>query len=296
MKYKHTIEIITKDFQDLTQFVERFKDYSTIPSIELELVLSKLRNIYDILLMLKNNQLSELSVVPGIIGGIPDTVAGSATIDSDDKPEKENKVIEFLEEEKTKQEDPLIVKEKVAKDDSIIQDTVQNVETKSLDEVKAEQKVDKAPDQKVEKIPEKNIEKVEDSPKSHKSEIGVKIGKTLHHTEPILGEQFKTNKVLIYEKLGSNIVKSDLSTKLQSNPIKSISGNIGLNDKFYYTRELFKGNSEEFSLTIGMLDNAQNFNDAYNYLIEHFDWDMESEAVQKLLSLIRRKFITGNNG
>ncbi len=296
MKYKHTIEIITKDFQDLTQFVERFKDYSTIPSIELELVLSKLRNIYDILLMLKNNQLSELSEVPGIIGGIPDAVAGSATIDSDDKPEKKNKVFEFLEEEKTKKEGPLIIKEKEGTDKSVIQDTVQSIEKKPLDEVKAEQTVEKAPDQKVEEMKEKDIEKVEDPPGLHKGEAGVKIGKTLHHTEPVLGEQFKTNKVLIYEKLGSNIVKSDLSTKLQSNPIKNISGNIGLNDKFYYTRELFNGSSEEFSMTIGMLDNAQNFNDAYNYLIEHFDWDMESEAVQKLLSLIRRKFITGNNG
>ena len=82
---------------------------------------------------------------------------------------------------------------------------------------------------------------------------------------------------------------------MQASPIKSITGSIGLNDKFYYIRELFKGNTEEFSLTLGVLDNAHNFNEAYNYLIEHFDWDMESEAVQQLLSLIRRKFITGEN-
>jgi hypothetical protein len=43
------------------------------------------------------------------------------------------------------------------------------------------------------------------------------------------------------------------------------------------------------------LDEAHNFNDAYSLLMSKFQWDMDSEPVQMLLNLIRRKFITAGN-
>jgi hypothetical protein len=50
-----------------------------------------------------------------------------------------------------------------------------------------------------------------------------------------------------------------------------------------------------FEQTIRILNDAASFNDAYNYMIQNHDWDMDSDPVQLLLEIIRRKFITGRH-
>ena len=66
---------------------------------------------------------------------------------------------------------------------------------------------------------------------------------------------------------------------------------IAINDRFTFIRELFNGDSPAFEHAIKVLNEASNFNDAYNYMTQHYDWDMDSEAVQLLLDIIRRKYI-----
>jgi hypothetical protein len=105
----------------------------------------------------------------------------------------------------------------------------------------------------------------------------------------------KEGKQFLNEKFGEQNKKNDIASKLQGQAIKSIAGSIGINDKFFYIRELFAGNAESFRLTMEELDIARNFNEAYSLLLDKFQWDMESEPVQMLLNLIRRKFITSGN-
>ncbi len=70
---------------------------------------------------------------------------------------------------------------------------------------------------------------------------------------------------------------------------------IGINDRFTFIRELFNGDTHAFEYAIKALNEAANFNDAYNYLMQNYDWDMDSDAVQLLLDIIRRKYITGRH-
>jgi hypothetical protein len=49
MEIKHTIEILTKDIQDIEKLVRNLNNYETPPQIEIDLALSRLRNVYDLL-------------------------------------------------------------------------------------------------------------------------------------------------------------------------------------------------------------------------------------------------------
>lgn len=49
MEIKHTIEILTKDIQDIEKLVRNLNNYTTPPQIELDLAMSKLRRVYDLL-------------------------------------------------------------------------------------------------------------------------------------------------------------------------------------------------------------------------------------------------------
>jgi hypothetical protein len=110
-----------------------------------------------------------------------------------------------------------------------------------------------------------------------------------------IADKFKGEKKFINERLGDNGNRQDVSSKLQSKPIRDIGTSLGLNDRFKLINELFNGDKESYQQTINILDNATNFNEAFNYISTSYDWDMEDEAVQMLLDLVRRKFIVNKN-
>jgi hypothetical protein len=59
MEIKHTIEILTKDIQDIEKLVGNLQNYKDGSAIELDLALSKMRNVYEILTMIKEDRLNE---------------------------------------------------------------------------------------------------------------------------------------------------------------------------------------------------------------------------------------------
>ena len=77
--------------------------------------------------------------------------------------------------------------------------------------------------------------------------------------------------------------------------IGSIGTAIGLNEKFELINQLFGGSKEKFERTLEVLDMAGSFVEAYNYIEEQFEWDMDDVYVQRILELIRRKLIVRRN-
>ncbi len=59
MEIKHTIEILTKDIQDIGKLVGNLQNSKDGSSLELDLALSKLRNVYEILTMIKADSIRE---------------------------------------------------------------------------------------------------------------------------------------------------------------------------------------------------------------------------------------------
>ena len=95
------------------------------------------------------------------------------------------------------------------------------------------------------------------------------------------------NETLAQQKSGN-----DLSSKLQTAPLSSIISGIGLNDKFLYTRELFKGDSELYNNVVKYLDTAESLEEALIFIQRNFDWDEKSETVQKFVGLVHRKHVS----
>ncbi len=241
MGFKNTFELITKDIQEIENLVSNFQNSSNLPAIELDLVLSKLQNVYDLILMIKNHELNERSS--------GEIIEKQEQLEIKDIP---NEIIS----------DSVVPTEKVQDIKEVHQEATTTIEEpKAQEEPKAE-------------IPPIN---------PNKSEQKVQT----------ISDKFEKNGEFLNEKLaGQNEI---LSRKIQSGPIENIASSIGINDKFYFIKELFQGKAEEFKKAIEILDEAANFNEAYNYISNHFTWDMKDEPVQNLLNLIRRKFISSDN-
>lgn len=148
---------------------------------------------------------------------------------------------------------------------------------------------------KVAKPAEVQVEEPAKLDKVQEEKTVVKSENKVSEEPATIADRFKGEKKFINERLGDNGNRQDLSSKLQSKPIRDIGTSLGLNDRFKLINELFNGDKESYQRTIEILDSATNFNEAFNYISTSYDWDMEDDSVQMLLDLVRRKFIVNKN-
>lgn len=86
-----------------------------------------------------------------------------------------------------------------------------------------------------------------------------------------------------------------IADKLRQQPIGDLRRAFGLNERFFYTNELFNGDGEEFSRAINELNHLSGFDDALKLIDakyrEMFQWKEEDETVQTFLALIQRRYL-----
>jgi hypothetical protein len=237
MSYRHTLEAAIEGLHDIEDLLTQFSKQESIAAIEMDLTLQKMRNIYELLLMMKEKK-PVMNVNP--------------SVENEHEPVK--KVIQPPEpepSEKTNMKAAVEVKEIVVKKEE-------------------------APDE----VPQTIM------PPTEKKRQAERPGKTL-------ADQF-LSKPTLHEALHQNSPKEE-PFFVHNKPITDLASAIGINDRFTFIHELFGNDKNLYDSTLITLNQAPSFNDAYNYMIHNFDWDMNSEPVQLLLDMVRRKFIKGRN-
>ncbi len=239
MEIKYTIEILTKDIQDIEKLVGNLRNSKEATSIELDLALAKLRNVYEILTMIKADRFHEF------IGESKDMETSASAQEPEVRQEPE----------------PLVEK---AAEPPVETETEQPPESASEVASTAATEKDSPPE------PEPDVE-------------------TEKKESTILAEKF-TAESSINENLAGKM-GNDTDAKLVGKPIDNISRNIGINDRFLIIRELFDGDSDQFTSLVNALDNAENYPAANGILKDQFAGTMDHEGVQILTGLLKRRFI-----
>jgi hypothetical protein len=233
MSYRHTLEAALESLHEIEDLVKGFPGNGKIAAVEIDLTLQKLRNVYELMLMLKTPQ--EEAAITAIENETKLTVV---TI-QDTQPEVKSQV------------QPKTITDATTPADGGVPDFAG---------------------------PAPNT--------VHKESKSSREFQTL-------SDQFKGRKTL-HESLHQNFAKEG-ETLRHAKPVSDLMSAIGINDRFTFIRELFNNDKSTFETTIKNLNEVTSFNDAYNLMIQHFNWDMDSEPVQLLLEIIRRKFITGRH-
>ncbi len=230
MNFELVIETINKDIQDIEKSIKNFKNRSSLPRVEIDLTLEKVRKLYDSLQSLIEKSPVEISTPT---------------------EEKPGNINTFELEENSS-------------------DTDKNI-------TEASPVITKEPGKKPEE------------------ELQIKFGEQKNGKTEIVADRLQNGQSFRNESLRQQVSSKDLSSKLKSQPISDIGAAMGLNEKFSFIRELFNNDPDKFTETINILNRASNFNEAYSYLSDKFDWDMDDSQVQKLLDLTRRKLIIREN-
>jgi len=107
--------------------------------------------------------------------------------------------------------------------------------------------------------------------------------------KPILADKFSAAET-IGEKATS--VKQDevISSVIHSKPISDIGAAIGINDKFYFIRELFSGDTRAYQDTIKRLNSSASLGEAMKILDENTVMGSDPAAQSSFVDIVRRKF------
>ncbi|MBN2480505.1 MAG: hypothetical protein JXB19_02095 [Bacteroidales bacterium] len=258
MSYRYTIQAGLESLYEIEQLIKKFPQQGEIPGIELDLALQKIRNLYDIMLLLRQYQ---------------------KETKPENRPEtKPDARPEIKVETKPETKPDAGSESKPETRPEIKAETITDIQ---VEEVTARSTEDEVPVAK---------ERTEDSA----SDISKAGEKKTEKEARILSERF-SGRTSLYDSIHETVVQQNGGPIGQTSPVTSITSAIGINDRFTFVRELFNNDLTGYEETIKILDDALNFNEAYNYMIQNFDWDMDCETVQILLNIIRRKYITGRH-
>ena len=248
---KELLEIINNDIQEIGDITNRLKTISKIPQIDIDLLLSKVRDIYDKLLLLNKIgvELPEIRQEQDTT----ETQTKKAEAEAKARDNHRDSSIEKISEDIAQGEIPV-------KSGSEHQLEIEPEQTETLAE----------PDE------DKTVLKHQDS-KQEKTIVADRF----KDSKKLVNEIAENKKEKdIADKLQSQILGT----------ISDIKSAISLNDKIWFIKELFDGSTEKYDKTVDLLNNCNNLDEALKYLDNNFKWDQESQSTKKFLEVIYRRF------
>ncbi len=115
------------------------------------------------------------------------------------------------------------------------------------------------------------------------------VQKNPETSKAILADRFTAGGTL-GEKISNGIKEEDVSSVIKNKPISDIASAIGINDRFYFIRELFSGDSLAYGDTIKRLNAATSLGEAMKILDESTVMGSDPAAQSSFVDVVRRKF------
>lgn len=250
MNKKELHKKLIKDIQDIYSIANRFENPEQIHPLDIDLALSKVRNLYELILNIKPQ----------------------ATYSPEYQKEE---ILTKSTQEEEKIEPAPIQKVQVTKEPEQEQEEPKEIIPEVIDEPEL---IIETPTKK-EIIEEETIQVIE------KKEI---IEPNQNGDYEIVADRFQSKN--FNDNIAKKNIKKDVSSKMQSKPINDINSAIGLNDKFIFIRELFSGDKNHYMETIQVLNNFDTFENAIEFLNENFNWENDNPNFERLKELVRRKY------
>jgi hypothetical protein len=105
----------------------------------------------------------------------------------------------------------------------------------------------------------------------------------------IIADKYQSSQNYINQAIAGKQARKDLTSRLQSRPIADLRSSIGLNDKFLFIKEIFKGSPESYNQCVDDLNKAATYEEALHTARTKYSLDEKTDAVKRLLVLVKRK-------
>lgn len=264
MEQSDSIKKIALDTENLSAHLKRVsKPGHQLHPLDLDLMLDKVRLIYD-----EINKLYALT---------PQYQAGQKIVETESAP---------------KQKDHIVVPQQAVKEITEIPAIIHA--PKTADITQSENDKVSVPAEKPEKMVKTELETNLNSPSLETAQQiplhGVESNKSAQRTTLDLFAQ--NNPDTVGQKLALD-EDGSIAARMQRKPISDLRSAIGINEKFLFINELFKGNMQQYNKTLDEFNDFKSLQGAQTYLLElkvEYQWDEDSQAFLKLREFVERRF------
>jgi len=262
MDLKYTVEILTKDIQDIEKLVARLQNSDEASTLELDMAMTKLRNVYEVLGDIR----ADLADVRR--GRISQASAAASEAHAPAPAEEPAGVPE----PKAKTEAEPSAEPEV------------RVEPEASPEPEAKAEPEASPEPEATAEPEAIAEPETNAEHGNEDRAALQSRKRAE----ILAEKFISESSINENLAGSR--EQVVESKVVGKPIDNISRNIGINDRFLIIRELFDGDAEAFGKLVAELDQAGDRGAALALLRKAMEHEPDHEGAGILSNLVKRRY------
>lgn len=124
-----------------------------------------------------------------------------------------------------------------------------------------------------------------DAPKNSVQDFDIQANEFESHVAPMAATSMAEEEVRPLAKASAMDIAN------YGTPVDDLIKAIGINDRFLYQRELFKGNKLAFDAAVETVNAATSYNQAYQYLRQTFGWDETEPTVEAFLKSVHRRFL-----
>ncbi len=259
------VSIIGRDLEEALALLDQLSTIKSTHTAEIELTRSRIRSASELLRLLPALERPE----------------EPATINTQEPKKTQEEVRPPEMEEKMKTEPA--AKMKIEVTEKIKTEVAEKVKTEPAGETAAENFAGKEPHRNREPMQQPVTEQVNETERMHET---MKAPEAL---KSILADRFASTGT-IGEKMQSEKHDGVISSVMHSKPIADIATAIGMNDKFYFIRELFSGDSIAYHDTIRRLNAAASLGEAMRILDESTVMGSDPAAQSSFVDVVRRKF------
>lgn len=288
------LEILSHDLKEVDSLMQSVKGNKELSQAFFKLTRNRIKSIVEELEMLE-----ELSGFEKNQNSVSSTLKTAPESESEKKREPEIAEPETKTDANPKDEIP-------SSDEPILDLTEENEpfekpthpteqRVQEAEEIKEKEKpTSEATEQSTEKEPD--ISEESSSKQISEEEVSEKITEPAPSQESkkdskVLGEKLSNGKSSFNEKIAQNQSTSGKKRSFTSPPISDLKKALGINDRFFFQRELFGNNADLMTQTLDQLNDMNGINDAQGFLLANFNWDPENEAVLRFMELVERRYL-----
>lgn len=265
--------------RELELIIQQLNDKNVSSRIDVELALDKTRELYNILLKINSGYQEEEENKDQA------TPSQKSVVASDPDPVEDNEISEA---------------EGITTSPMYRKPEKEGAGAENKKEL-PEKMQEKKPDKGMKEIENRKDEKTGSDPgkdslkdKSKKDEQpSEKQNESQSQDLVIVADRYQSSQNYINQAIANKQTKKDLTTRLQSKPIKDLRNSIGMNEKFLFIKELFKGRPENYNQCIDDLNQSATYEEAINYIKNNYSWEENDEVVEKFINLLKRKHQSG---
>ncbi len=215
--------------------------------------------------------------------------------DQDLDEEDESEAEEELEEKKSElkpeevEEEPVEYEEKRSSQSSVISEDLEEddveIEDDDIELIEFDDEEQETTDEteEIEETEEKTVAAPEEDEEEEDDD-----------EEGTVNSRFSKPSATLNETYGNKKEDETLGDQLEKRKVNSIMDAISINNRYMFTKELFKDDKETFVNAINELESMNSFDEAVEKLIHSYaktyGWDMNSPEVKELLKVVFRRF------